>query len=93
MILNALASWSLLCSSKIKQAKDVAEGVVADGIAVEQQFQLKIKGFAKSLPKTIEGGKIVSEAGWRENLKKKKKKEAEEATARRTAIAGDPRRR
>ena len=26
----------------------------------------QIKGFAKSLPKTIEGGKIVSEAGWRE---------------------------
>lgn len=56
---------------KIKTAKEVAEGT-REG---KGSFCLKIKGFAKSLPKTIEGGRIVGEVGWRDNLRKRKEAE------------------
>jgi len=39
-----------------------------------KQYELKIKGFAKSLPKVIEGGTIVSTPGWREKIAKRKSK-------------------
>ena len=61
---------------KIKTAKEVAEGT-REG---KGDFSLKIKGFAKSLPKTIEGGRIVSEVGWRDNLRRRKEAERNSAS-------------
>lgn len=61
---------------KIKVAKEAAEkgGEKEEGAKEEEskQYELKIKGFAKSLPKVIEGGTIVSTPGWREALAKRK---------------------